>query len=138
MRKANRSALILILLISVSVAAQVPVTGPSTTLAPEKIRRIEEAITSAMARGTIPGMSVAVVLDNRLQWTNGFGMADLENSVHAKASTVYRLASISKTITATAVMQLVERGKLDLDAPIQSYCPAFPQKQWPVTARLLL
>ncbi len=59
-------------------------------------------------------------------------------SVPAKASTVYRLASISKPITATAVMQLVERGKLDLDAPIQKYCPAFPEKRWGITLRQLL
>jgi CubicO group peptidase (beta-lactamase class C family) len=77
-------------------------------------------------------------VDHKLRWSNGYGLADLENFVPAKAMTAYRLGSISKPITATAVMQLAERGKLDLDAPIQKYCPAFPAKQWPVTARLLL
>lgn len=139
MRNRIRSVLILLLLLSISVAAQVPVTNPNAqALAPAKIRRIEEAVEAARARSGIPGMSAAVVVDNRLQWMSGFGMADLENSVPARPATVYRLASISKTITATAVMQLAERGKLDLDAPVQNYCPAFPQKQWKITARLLL
>ncbi len=65
-------------------------------------------------------------------------MADLENSVPVKATTVYRTASIAKPMTATAVMLLAEQGKLDLDAPIQKYCAAFPEKPWPVTARQLL
>ena len=51
---------------------------------------------------------------------------------------MYRLASVTKPITATAVLQLVEAGKVDLDAPIQRYVPAFPEKQWPVTVRHLL
>jgi serine beta-lactamase-like protein LACTB, mitochondrial len=68
----------------------------------------------------------------------GYGLADVENSVPATADTVYRVASISKSITATAAMKLVEAGKLDLDAPIQKYCPDFPQKPWPITSRELL
>lgn len=107
-------------------------------LSPEKIELIEKAITTEMARQNIPGLAVAVVLDNTLQWSNGYGFSDLENFVPAKATTVYRLGSISKPITAVAAMQLVERGKLDLDAPVQKYVPSFPQKPWPITARLLL
>jgi CubicO group peptidase (beta-lactamase class C family) len=55
-----------------------------------------------------------------------------------RPETVFRLASVTKPITATAVLQLVEAGKVDLDAPIQRYVPAFPVKQWPVTVRHLL
>jgi serine beta-lactamase-like protein LACTB, mitochondrial len=65
-------------------------------------------------------------------------MADLENSVPATSQTLYRLGSISKPITATATMKLWEQRKLDLDAPVQKYCPAFPQKPWPITTRELL
>lgn len=103
-----------------------------------RVVEIERAIRTEMERQRIPGLSVALVTEHRLQWVKGFGYADLENSVPATERTVYRLASISKTITATAVMQLAERGKLDLDAPIQRYCPAFPEKPWPITARQLL
>lgn len=104
----------------------------------EKIKLIEAAIAAEMSRQNIPGLSVAVVADNQLRWSNGYGFADLENFVPAKAGTVYRLASISKAVAAVAVMQLAERGKLDLDAPVQKYCPAFPVKQWPVTSRHIL
>ena len=65
-------------------------------------------------------------------------MADLENSSRASSSTLFRLGSISKPISATAVLQLWERGKLDLDAPVQKYCPEFPQKESPITTRQLL
>jgi CubicO group peptidase (beta-lactamase class C family) len=65
-------------------------------------------------------------------------MADLENFVPAQPITVYRLASISKPITAVAVMQLVERGALELDAPIRRYVPEYPEKPWPITVRQLL
>jgi CubicO group peptidase (beta-lactamase class C family) len=102
------------------------------------IASIEKAVTMEMSKQDIPGLSLAVVTDNELRWSNGYGLADAENFVPAKAATVYRLGSISKPITATAVMQLVERGKLDLDAPVQKYCPPFPTKQWPVTSRELL
>lgn len=104
----------------------------------EKLAEIEKAITAEMARQNIPGLSVAVVTAHQLRWANGYGLADLENFVPAKASTVYRLGSISKPITATAVMQLAEKGRLDLDAAIQKYVAGFPEKPWPVTARQLL
>ena len=65
-------------------------------------------------------------------------MADLENFVPAKALTVYRIASVSKSLTAVAAMQLAEKGKLDLDAPVQKYVPSFPTKIFPVTTRQLL
>src|SRR5437867_2779646 len=67
-----------------------------------KIRQIEAIVRAEMDRQKIPGMSVAVVVDKKLVWSGGFGMADLENSVPAKAATVYRLGSISKSITAVA------------------------------------
>ena len=104
----------------------------------ETIEKIEAAVSAQMARDHVPGASVAVAVGERVVYANGFGLSDLENSVPAKASTVYRLASISKPITATAVVQPVERGKLDLDAPIQKYCPAFPEKRWGITLRQLL
>lgn len=81
---------------------------------------------------------MAVVENGEYEWSAGFGMADLENFVPATSRTLYRLASISKSITATAAMQLWQRSKLDLDAPVQKYCPAFPQKESPITTRQLL
>lgn len=107
-------------------------------LAPEKRQDVRAAISAEMARLKIPGLSAAIATDLRKVWAEGFGMADVENAVPATAATVYRLGSISKPITAVAAMQLAERGKLSLDAPIQTYVPTFPQKPWPITARELL
>ncbi|MEO6811391.1 MAG: serine hydrolase domain-containing protein [Isosphaeraceae bacterium] len=73
-----------------------------------------------------------------MAWSRGFGLADVENLVPVTTRTVFRFASISKPITAVAVLQLVEQDKLDLDAPIQRYVPSFPEKAWPITPRQLL
>jgi len=88
-----------------------------------------------MASTHVPGVSVAVVENGEYEWASGFGLADVENNTPASEHTLYRLASISKSLTAVGAMQLVERGQLDLDAPIQKYCPAFPAKQAPITTR---
>ena len=107
-------------------------------LSQEKRVAIEKAVASFMAANSVPGLSAAVVLDGEPRWSEGFGMADLENFSPATSSTLFRLGSISKPISATAALQLWERGKLDLDAPVQKYCPAFPQKESPITTRQLL
>jgi len=90
-----------------------------------------------MAFDQTPGISVGFIKDD-FTWARGFGFADLENRVSAKQESSYRMASITKTFTAFAVLQLVEAGKMDLDAKIQTYVPYFPQKKWPVTIRQLL
>jgi serine beta-lactamase-like protein LACTB len=96
------------------------------------------AIEAQIARAAIPGLSCVVGVGDRLVFRRGFGFADLENDVAATAATVYRLASISKPITAVAVMQLAEAGQLDLDADVATLVPEWPAKQWPVTTRQLL
>ena len=106
--------------------------------AADKRADIEAAVSKFMASTHVPGISIAVVEKGELQWAAGFGFADLENNVPATEYTLFRLASISKSISATAAMELFERGKLDLDAPIQKYCPAFPQKSAPITTRLVM
>jgi CubicO group peptidase (beta-lactamase class C family) len=110
----------------------------ANSLPTETIQKIEALVSDEMAKQKIPGLSLAIAVDHQLRYSKAFGLADLENSVLVKTSTVFRTASVAKPMTATAVMQLVESGKLDLDAPIRKYCPAFPEKNWPVTARQLL
>jgi len=104
----------------------------------EKVRRVEQAIEAERLRQQVVGLSVAISENGLLRLAGGYGKADLENDVPAKPDTVYRLASISKPITAIAALQLAERGKLNLDAPVQIYVPTFPQKQWGVSLRDLL
>ncbi len=115
-----------------------PLRAQARSLSPEKRAQIEKSASSFMATNSVPGISVAVVQDGELVWSGGFGMADLENFVPATPATLFRLGSVSKPITSTAILQLYERGKLDLDAEVQKYCPAFPKKEWPITTRELL
>jgi len=113
-------------------------TAAQDRLAPDLRIRIEDAVSKFMTTSGAPGVAVAVVLNGERAWSAGFGMADLENNVAVTPQTLFRLASVSKPITATGAMHLWEQGKLDLDAPIQKYCSAFPQKEWPITTRQLL
>jgi len=133
---APRFAVLALALFAPPLRAQV--IGPPGALAPAKVEAIEAAVSGTMSELGIPGLSLALATDGEIRIANGYGLADVENNVPAKAVTVYRLASVSKPITAAAVLQLAERGSLDLDAPIQKYCPAFPEKPWPVTGRQLL
>jgi serine beta-lactamase-like protein LACTB len=86
---------------------------------------------------SIPGIAVAVARNGRVVWSEGFGWADLEQRVPVTAATEFRIGSISKALTSSAVGLLVEAGKLDLDAPVQRYVPSFPVKRWPITTRLV-
>lgn len=100
-------------------------------------------IPQQMKRYHVPGVSIAVVDNQRLIWAKGFGYANREKRIPAGAETVYQVGSISKLFTATAVMQLVDRGKINLDAPIRTYLPGFAMKsRWtdasPITPRELL
>jgi serine beta-lactamase-like protein LACTB, mitochondrial len=89
-----------------------------------------------IARG-IPGLAIAVAVDGRLLYAEGFGYADLEERVPAWPTTKFRIGSISKSLTAVALVQLVAQGKIDLDAPVQKYVPSFPDKGAKITPRLL-
>ena len=137
-RARNPHFLLASLLVILSSTYSTPAVAQNSTLSPEKRAQIEKTVSAFMTANSIPGISVAIVQNGQPAWSSGFGMADLEDSAPATSSTLYRLGSISKPITAVAILQLYERGKLDLDAPVQRYCPAFPQKDSPITSRQLL
>jgi CubicO group peptidase (beta-lactamase class C family) len=102
-----------------------------------RLREFEEFVARAMKSDRIPGLTVGFFKDD-YTWVKGFGYADLENKTPAHAESAYRLASITKSMTGEAIVQLAERGKLDLDAEIQTYVPDYPVQKWPVTVRNLL
>lgn len=108
-----------------------------TSIYSEAIEAFEKFVEVQMDFDLVPGLSVGFMKDDFI-WTKGFGYSDLENTVPAQAENSYRLASVTKTITAIALLQLVEAGKINLDAEVQRYVPYFPRKRWPVTVRLLL
>ncbi|MCU1350466.1 MAG: hypothetical protein JWO56_3496 [Acidobacteria bacterium] len=123
---------ILVLLLGITLnatAAEIPHS---------KTAEIERLVKAFMAKEGVPGLSIAVVADGRLQWARGYGMANVENRVPARSTTVYRTASMGKTMTAAAAMELAEQGTLDLRADIRDYCPAFPAKPWKITPLNLL
>src|SRR5919107_4623507 len=103
----------------------------------ERLRAFEEFVSAGIKRDHIPGMTVGFFKDD-YTWVKGFGYADLENKTPAHAESAYRLASITKSMTGEAIVQLAERGKIDLDAEIQTYVPDYPKQKWPVTVRNLL
>ena len=133
MRKSQALAVVCLLVAlsfpSRSAAAEIPAAQRS---------QIDAAVRREMERLKVPGLSLAIARGGEIAYSQAWGVADVENDVAATTRTRYRTASVAKTLTATAAMRLAEQGKLDLDAPIQRYCPAFPEKPWPVTARELL
>src|SRR5947199_6153899 len=82
---------------------------------------IRDLICARLVEQVLPSLAVAVARDGEILWEEGFGWADRENRIPATEHTLYSLASISKPITATGLMVLKERGKLDLDRPIDDY-----------------
>ena len=89
------------------------------------VEMLERFITHEMADKDLPALSIALVEDRQIVWAKGFGFADPKSKTPATAETVYRVGSVSKLFTDIAVMQLVEQGKLDLDAPVTRYLPDF-------------
>lgn len=89
----------------------------------------------------LPAVSIALVDDQDVVWARGFGQADPERGVAATARTIYRVGSVSKLFTDLGVMQLVEHGRVDLDAPVSTYLPDFaPENPYgaPITLRHLM
>jgi CubicO group peptidase (beta-lactamase class C family) len=103
-----------------SIAQHPEVAGP--------IKVLEAWIESQMAYRGQPGISVGVVHNQKLIWARGFGYADMEKKIAATPATIYRMASVTKTFTATAIMQLRDAGKLSLDDPVVKHLPWYKVK----------
>lgn len=100
-------------------------------------------IPSELRRWNVKGVSIAVVDDQHVIWTKGYGLADEANAIPALPDTVYRVGSISKLLTATEVMGRVDRGEIDIDGSLSSQLPDFSIKNRfpgskPVTVRSML
>ena len=121
-----------------------PAAVPSTVAAAPAGRysgAVEKARTLARAllvQENLPGLSVAVAIDGGIVWAEGFGFANVERRIPVTPRTRFRTGSVSKTLTAAAVALLHDRGRIALDAPVQTYVPSYPEKQWTITTRQLL
>lgn len=104
----------------------------------ERISRIHELIRARMGEQRIPALSLAVVRHGKPLILEGYGIANLEHNVPATAETLYEIASCSKQFVATAIMLLVQEGKLSLDDSIARYFDDAPTIWQPITLRHLL
>src|SRR5262245_52483241 len=97
-------------------------TGPKDTeLSPDdkkQLDRFEKQVEDLRRLLVIPGLSAVILKDQKVIWAKGFGFADLEKQVPATPNTLYHVASLTKTLAATRLLQLVEQGKLSLDDPM--------------------
>ena len=91
----------------------------------EVARRLTALIEAEAADKGLPAVSIALVDDQKIVWSRGFGFADPKAKTPATSDTVYRVGSVSKLFTDIAVMQLVEQGKIALEAPVVRYLPYF-------------
>ena len=89
-----------------------------------------------MVDSEIPGLAIAISRDGEIVWSAGYGYAELEHMVPVFPDrTRFRIGSISKSLTAAGLGILMDQRKIDLDAPVQTYVPYFPEKEYPITTR---
>src|SRR5450432_2517280 len=100
--------------------------------------RVDDAVRAQMQEQNIPGVSLAVMRDGKIIKTTGYGLANVELNVPMAPQMVFHSGSLAKAFTATAVMMLVEEGKIGLDDKISKYLPDAPTQWNEVTIRRLL
>ncbi|MDX1577831.1 MAG: serine hydrolase domain-containing protein [Gemmatimonadota bacterium] len=126
--------LTLVLALPAGLVGQVPIPPDRIEAAAAEGRALVDSL--VLARD-LPGMQVAVSVEGHIVWSEGFGHADVETRTPITPLSRFRVGSVSKSLTAAALARLVEDGALDLDAPVQTYVPDFPEKRWPITTRQL-
>jgi CubicO group peptidase (beta-lactamase class C family) len=111
----------------------------SASLAQESTEtKVDAYIASEMAKQKIPGVSLAIVREGKIIFAKGYGLANVEHQVPAKPETIFQSGSMGKQFTATAVMMLMEEGKLNLDDKISKYFSEVPPAWEKITVRHLL
>jgi CubicO group peptidase (beta-lactamase class C family) len=98
---------------------------------------LQDVVQTAMRRFHVPGVAVGVVRDG-VEETAGFGVTSIDNPLPVDADTLFQIGSITKTFTASAIMRLVEQGRIDLDAPVRGYVPGLRLADPSVTERVTL
>jgi len=113
--------LLLAALLTPVIAQTAP--SPNEQATPD-FAHVRKYIQDHMAAESVPSLAIAVARDGKIIWEEGFGWAGRENRINATARTPYYLASVTKSLTGAALMLLQERGKLDLDHPVNDYLGA--------------
>ena len=121
------TTIFLILSVSISPASSYPDGNDVTNvLAPEiqhDISDFDDNITSFMEGARMPALSTCIIKNNSIVWSKGYGEINIRRETETTADHIYMAGSISKTITATAILQLYEQGLLDLDDDVNTYLP---------------
>jgi CubicO group peptidase (beta-lactamase class C family) len=118
--RASRGRSICIAVLSISLWSSTPVTASAPRYAP-----LEAMLDKEMSELAMPGVSAAMIDHGRLVWTGARGWADKDKGIKVTAGTPFNVASLTKPMTAVVLMQLVERGKLSLDTPMQRFDPSY-------------
>ena len=87
----------------------------------ETIASLQKDIPVLLQKSSVPGLSIALIRNGKLVWTEGFGIADIRNKKPVTVNTVFEAASLSKPVFAYAILKLVDEGKLNLDTPLNKY-----------------
>ena len=132
----RHASIVLARILVLGLVAAVVIAAPSGAIV-DNAASLESDLEYARQALGIPGMAAAVVHEGELVWSAGFGFADVENEIAATPNTPFGLASVTKPIAATVIMQLVEEGAIDLDALVSSYGVDLPDGEG-VTVRHLL
>ena len=133
----RRAQLALLLTMVLACFSQFSPAQNAASPKPAPKERAEAFIHDFMQKNSIPGAVAAVAHAGDSPWIAAFGEADIEQHVPVRPETVFRIGSVTKLLTAEAVVLLAKAGKLDLDADIRQYVPSFPAKEFSITARQL-
>lgn len=129
------------LLAAVGAAAQDGANIPARAEYANVAAELTSSIQREMEEKQLPAFSIALVDGDQIVWAQGFGYQDPEQKTAATAHTIYRVGSVSKLFTDIGIMQMVEAGKISLDAPVSQYVPDFHPKNpfdQPITLRELM
>ncbi|UII74514.1 beta-lactamase family protein [Flagellimonas sp. HMM57] len=123
---------LILLLVAATVPTALRAQQNSNTI------KANQLLKQTIQKNNLPSLSIAVAKQGQLIYASAQGFADLELKVPATPESVYRIGSISKSISAVLTMVLLEKGKLKIDAPIQTYCRSFPDKGVSISLKQLL
>lgn len=128
-----------LILTIVGIAVPVTTRGQNSSSNDGEISgKVDAYVNGEMRAEKIPGLALAIVRDGKIVKAQGYGLANVELDVPVKPETIFQTGSVGKQFTATAVMMLVEDGKIHLDDPVGKYLPGSSSTWNNVTVRNLL
>jgi len=131
--------LAMLILTGVAIAAPFAVRAQNSGSSDGQISaRVDAYVNGEMRAEKIPGLALAIVRDGKMVKAKGYGLANIELDVAVKPESIFQTGSVGKQFTATAVMLLVEDGKIHLDDPVGKYLPGSPASWNNITVRNLL